>query len=219
MDGILVGGLILAALATLARRSPALVALTAVLAAGLAGWTGLVPALEIAVNDFIESSLSGWLDQAVAVLAAVAAFGLTASRGRLAVFMERRPTTASRSLELVAVAGAVAVIVATFLPTYGFDGQKLTFWEASPGVYDVVRVVVASVAACAALAAAAMRGRLLAWFSLLACCTAFFVAFTPFDFNEAYSLEVGWWLALGGASLAFNSALIAWLTARPSRTT
>jgi hypothetical protein len=217
VDGILVGGLILAALATLVRRSPSLVALTAMLAAGLAGWTGLVPALEIAVNDFIESSLSGWLDQATALLAGVAALGLTASRGRLAVLMERRPTLTSRTLELVAVTGAVAVIVATFLPTYGFDGDKVTYWEASPGAYDVVRVVVAAAVICAALAAAGLRGRLLAWFGLLASCTSFFVVFTPFDFNEAYSLEVGWWVALGGASLAFAAALSAWLMARPNR--
>jgi hypothetical protein len=48
-------------------------------------------------------------------------------------------------------------------------------------------------------------------------CVAFFLVFSPFDFNEDYSLEVGWWLALGGAAVTLACALVGWLRARPIR--
>jgi hypothetical protein len=48
-------------------------------------------------------------------------------------------------------------------------------------------------------------------------CIVFFFVFAPSDFNEDYSLEIGWWLALGGSAAAFVCGLIGWLTGRPVR--
>jgi hypothetical protein len=216
VDGVLVVGLVVAALATLALRKPVWVALTALLSAALAGWTGLLPAVDVAVSDFVDTTLSVWLAQGAALAALVAAIGLTASRGRLAVLMERRPTAASRLWELGAVAGGIAIIVATFLPTYGFDGDTFSYWETSTGISDAVRAAVGAAVVCVALAAATLRGVTLPWLAAVTSCAAFFAVFTPFDFNESYSLGIGWWLALGGGAAALACALIGWGTARPS---
>lgn len=215
VDGVLVAGVVVAALATLVLRKPVWVALTALLAAALAGWTGLLPAIDVGVSEFADTTLSVWLVQGAALAASVAAVGLTASRGRLAALMERRPTPASRLLELGAVAGGIAIVVSTFLPTYGFDGETFSYWETSTGISDGIRAAVGAAVVCVALAAATLRGVTLPWLAAVVSCTAFFAVFTPIDFNESYSLEIGWWLALAGAAAALVCALIAWAAARP----
>jgi hypothetical protein len=110
------------------------------------------------VNEYLESSLSTWLRQGAVLAALVASLGLAASRGRLAVLMERKSTMSSRLWELGAVADGAMIVVASFLPAYGFEGDMFGFWEWSLGIYDVLYVVAGLAVIGVALAAAALRG-------------------------------------------------------------
>jgi hypothetical protein len=217
VDAVLVVGLLVTVVATLVRRTPVWVAVTALLSAALAGWTGLLPALDVALNEFVDGSLSTWLMQGAAVTALVATFGLAGSRGRLAALMEREPTVSSRIWDVGAIAGGVMIVVSSFLPTYRFDGDSFSFWEASLGVYDILYVVIGVAVIALGLAAVVLKGLTLPWLAVAMSCVAFFLVFSPFDFNEDYSLEVGWWLALGGAAVTLACALVGWLRARPIR--
>jgi hypothetical protein len=219
VDAVLVVGLGVAAAVTLVRRTPSWVAATALLSAAFAGWTGLLPALDAAIGDYLDGSLSIWLSQAAALAALVATVALAASRGRRAALIERAPTTPSRLWALGAMAGGVLVVVSSFLPAYDFGGGAVSFWEVSGGIYDVLHVAVGVGLIAMAIAAAAPRALTLPFLATAMSCLAFFLVFSPFDFNEEYSLEVGWWLALGGAAAALTCAGIGWLAARPIRGT
>jgi hypothetical protein len=217
VDAVLVVGLLLTSVAVLIRRAPASVALGAFLSAALAGWTGLLPVVDVVTSEFGETNLGLWLIQAAGVAALVACVGFVAGRGRLAAWMERRPTPSSRLWEVGVVAGGILVIVSSFLDYYESGGTKFSVWELSTGIYDVLVVVLGAVVICAGLAAAVSLGHTLPWSAALVACIAFFFVFTPSDFNEDYSLEIGWWLALGGAAVALACGLIGWLTARSVR--
>jgi hypothetical protein len=218
VDAVLVAGLLLTSMAVLIRRAPALVALGAFLSAALAGWTGLLPVVDAVTSEFGETNLSLWLSQAAGAAALVACIGFVAGRGRLATLMERRPTRSSRLWEVGVVAGGIVVIVSSFLDYYEFEGTRFSVWELSTGIYDVLVVVLGAAVICAGLAATLSHGDTLPWSAALVGCITFFFVFTPSDFNEDYSLEIGWWLALGGAAMALACSLIGWLTARPVRT-
>jgi len=218
VDAVLVAGLVVAGVATLVWRRPVFVALTALASAALAGWTWLLPALDIGLDEYAETSLSTWLQQGASLAALVAALGLTATRGRLATLMERRPTRSSRLFASGAVAGGLMIVGASFLPIYGVGADNLGLWEANPGIYDVLQVVIGAGVIGVAIAAATLRGITLPWLALIMSCIAFFFVFTPSAFNEDYSLQVGWWLALGGAAVALACAAVGWLSARPART-
>ena len=213
---MLVGGLVVAGVATLVWRSPVFVALTALVSAALAGWTWLLPALDVGLDEYAETSLSTWLQQGASLAALVAALGLTATRGRLASLMERRPTRSSRLFAGGAVVGGLMIVGASFLPIYGVGGDNLTLWESNRGIYDVLQVAIGAGLIGVAMAAASLRGITLPWLAVIMSCVAFFFVFTPSAFNEDYSLLVGWWLALGGATAAFACAVIGWLRARPT---
>jgi hypothetical protein len=217
IDAVLVVGLLVAAVTILIRRTPALVALGAFLAAALAGWTGLLPIVDVVTSEFGSTDRSLWLFQAAGVAALAACIAFVASRGGLTGWMERRPTSWTRLAQVGVVAGGILVIVSSFLGYYGIDGTKPNIWELSTGIYDVLVVVLGAAAVCAGLAAALSRGDTLPWIAALTGCIVFFFVFAPSDFNEDYSLEIGWWLALGGSAAAFVCGLIGWLTGRPVR--
>jgi hypothetical protein len=217
VDAILVVGLLVFAAAVLVRRTPALVALGAFLAAALAGWTGLLPIVDVVTSVAGTTDRSLWLYQAAGVAALAASTGFVAGRGGLAGWTERRPTSWTRLSQAGVVAGGIMVVVSPFLAYYEIDGTSWNVWQLSTGIYDILVVLLGAAVVCTGVAAALSRGDVLPWIAALAGCVTFFFVFAPSDLGEDYSLEIGWWLALGGATAAFVCGLIAWLTARPVR--
>jgi hypothetical protein len=207
-------GLLVAAAAVLVRRTPAMLALGAFLAAALAGWTGLLPIVDVLASESGTTDRSLWLFQAAGVAALAASAGFVVAWGGLA---ERMPTTSTRLSQVGVVVGGILVIASPFLAYYEVDGKQWNVWELSTGIYDVLAVLLGAAVVGAGIAAALSRGHLLPWVAALTGCVTFFFVFAPSDLDEDYSLEIGWWLALGGAAAALVCGLIGWLAARPAR--
>jgi hypothetical protein len=232
VDAALVLALLVAGSVTLLRRGPVWAAVTALVAVMLAGWTGLVHAIDVGVAaasfDVAMSELARPLSvacaQVAAILALLAALALTASWRQQPVTTDRRPTRRSRLVAVGAVAGGALVVGSTFLAWYelpggsGFSAETLTLWQSEAGVADGVVAVSAAALVCVGLAGLVTRSRGLVWVTALLACITFGLVLSPQDLGEDYSVRTGWWLGLAGAVLALGCSLLSWV-ATGSRST
>jgi hypothetical protein len=225
VDAALVLGVLVAGTVTVWRRAPGWAAATALIAAALAGWTDLVPAIDVHASanalgvpaDELAQPLSTAAAQLAAIVAIVAVLGLTVSWRQQPITTDRRPTKRSRAFAAGAVAGGALVVASSFLPRYQlpFDEETITLWQANLGVVDGVVVALGAALACAGLVGLVTRLRGAPWLTVLLACVTFGLVLTPQDLGRGYGLGVGWWLALGGAVAGLACALLAWVTAGP----
>jgi hypothetical protein len=217
VNAALVAGLLVAAPATIWRRAPGWAAVTALIAAALAGWTQLVLVVDVKVAapsvDAWSYPLTTWVAQASCVVALAAAACLSVTWRQQPITTDRRPSPRSRVFAAGAVVGGGLVVASSFLAWYGFDGKTVTLWEANAGVIDGLTVALGAALVCAGVAGVLTTWRGLPWLTALLGCVAFGFVFAPSDFGESVSLEAGWWLGLGGAGVALACAVLGWLTA------
>jgi hypothetical protein len=116
--------------------------------------------------------------------------------------------------------GTVAAPAAMFLPLFGFEGDSLSWWEATNGL-DIALLLACVIAAGLALAVLAAGDPVVRNLSSIAGAVMFGIAFTPVPsaIDSSEGVRVGLWLVALAGGVALAGAVVNAVTAPKSRST